>query len=85
MIIILLRHSKNSRGSFLPLGMPFFVVFDEIANLLVDEKLAVFHALRRVLRLFTELPVWSFAKRRWTSGMTTRGKSFLDEGSSPLF
>jgi hypothetical protein len=66
--------------------MPFFiVVFDEIANLLVDEKLAVFHALRRVLRLFTELPVWSFAKSRWTPGMTTRGKSFRDERSSPLF
>jgi hypothetical protein len=42
MMIILLRHSKNSRGSFLPLEMPYFiVVFDEIANLLVDEKLAI--------------------------------------------
>ncbi|KAF8537370.1 hypothetical protein BDD12DRAFT_982204 [Trichophaea hybrida] len=37
-----------------------FFMFDEVSNLVVDKKATVYTALRRVLRLVSDKPVWTF-------------------------
>lgn len=66
------RHSLVQKNLIIPLSnlamqlktdttmVPLFFIFDEISNLIVDQRPTVYLAFRRVTRLFNKLLVWSF-------------------------